>query len=469
MIRVFFEVFVLKGSQWFALFIIAFMAFSTIAFVLSAAFNSNGSSGTPDNNSSTNLTKLTFTAQVDANVVEVFPSFKLAAETKEYNIAKIDSAIAQAGGITKVASLFRQSPSSDGASVATYYIADISFDAAKTNFDAVTAAIGEKTSSLLGQTGFFPNALIAVPNKIKLENTDLNISKDYEFKDTVIQAYLNSGTMKGDNILARVEIAFSGEQPLTVFSSEISNVSSQTAQHAVSLALPLASLEQKLTFTADANYSGWIDENNLKNALLNISDVNSLEKFSVEPIYYTLLLAVKEPFEPNLESDLNAALPAIANLTSVDFYPDANVLNVLIGFEENSDIKTMETAVAAKLSDFHVAQENFSFTEPTVSVSGNILLSGSADAKKAADSSMQLFASKKFSAKVYQLGYLAVSSLTDPDTKQTFAVDSNSVEAALFPVHKAGDQIFASVIFYSQRATLLSAQAIEAINPVRIS
>ncbi len=459
----------MNGAQLFALFIIGFMAFSTVAFVLS--MNSDVGQGSnapvPDTTTPTQpATRITYTAEVDANVLEVFSSFKMVAATSEFDIASIDSAIAQVDGITSVKSVFRQNAPQEGAQAVTYYVVDVSFDSKKTGFEKISTAILEKTSGFFETTGFFPNALVVVPKELVLENEDLNLSKNYALKDNVIQSYLNSGTIKGDEILARIEISFSGEQPVSTLSSEIFNYSNEAKQHSVSLSLPLIEVLPKLTFIADANYSDRMDENLLKQELLKISDVNFVELF-VEPIYYKMLLTVKKPFNDLLEQDLNKSLPLITGISDTQFFLDENFLNAIIGFSETMQLQQLKSNIAAKLSDLNVSSESFFFTEPVVSCSGNIELTIT-EAKTAAESIKEFFVSNKFVPMVYQIGLLETGSLTDMETKEAFAVDSNSIEAAIFPVHKKGEEIFAAITFYSQRGKLLDAKAIEVVNPVRL-
>ena len=454
----------------FALFIIGFMAFSTVAFVLSAGFGdgSNTDTTTPDTNDPIQpTTQITYTAEVDANVLEVFPSFKMMGDTKEYDISRIDSTIAQIEGITRISSVFRQVAQQQGGQSTTYYIADVSFDSKKTDFEKISGAISEKTSAFFGQVGFFPNALIVVPKKIQMQNTDLGLSKEYEIEDNVIQSYLNSGTMKGDGILARVEISFSGNQPINTLSSEISNNSSTEKEHTASLSLPLVELKPELTFTADANYSDMLSAEEIKGELLKIKDVNSAEVLA-DPIYYNFLLTVKKPFADSLEQDLNSAIPQIKDVTGIQFFSDENSLNAIIGFPEGASLAVMKSDVAAELSGLNVPSASFYFTEPAVSYAGSIMLE-TADAKEAANSVNAFFNSNNFSSKLYQLGLLEVQSLADNATNEGFAVDSNSIEAAIYPGHKKGDEIFASIVFYSQRGKLLDAKGIEVISPVRVN
>lgn len=446
------------------------MAFSTVAFVLSASFgNHGGSTQAPAGNADSTkpATKITFSAQVDANVLEVFSSFKMVAATSEFDIAKIDSAIAQLDGIAGIKSFFRQNAQQEGAQAATYYIADVSFDSKKTSFEKISGQISKATSGFFETTGFFPNALVVVPKKLVLENKDLNLSKEYELKDNVIQSYINSGTIKGDNILARVEISFSGEQQVSTLSSEISNYSQEAKQHSAMLSLPLVEVLPKLTFSADANYSDKLDENLLKQELLKIKDVNSLE-LSVEPIYYKLLLTVKKPFPDSLEQDLNKALPLIDGISDAEFFSDENALNAIIGFFETAQLQSLKANIGLHLSNLGVSGKNYSITESTVSYSGNIGLN-TEEAKNVAESVKAFFYSKNFASKVYQIGLLETQSLTDMETKETFSVDSNSIEAAIFPMHKKGDEIFAAITFYSQRGKLLDARAIEVVNPTRLN
>ncbi len=465
-----FQVFFVKTAQLFALFIIGFMGFSTVAFVLSASFSENPAAAT-DNSAGTPGAQLSFSARVDANVLEIFPSFKMIAETKEFDIAKIDSALLQIDGVSQVNSMFN-----DSGQGTVNYFADISFDAKKTSFQKLTSEINEKTLSFFNQTGFFPNALIEVPKKFVLENSDLNISKEFEPKDALFSAQIMPDTIKGDKIVAYLEIVFSGEQPLSLSACydkpicrfEVSNYSSQTGQHEALLSFPLASLEPKLSFSADADYSNKLDENSLKESILSIQDINSVE-LSFEPVYNAMLLTINNPADSNaLLQDLNNAIPTIKNVSSVEFVPGTSDLNAIISFSENANITQLKDDVSQALSGLKIEKQNYFFTESTVTVSASIGLK-TIEAKPIAEALKALLLSKKFSAKIYQPGTLKAEALTDLQTNERFSVDSNSIDALLFAGHAIGDEIFASIMFSSQRGKLVNAIAREEINPIRTS
>jgi hypothetical protein len=314
------------------------------------------------------------------------------------------------------------------------------------------------------------NAFVVVPKKIVLANSDLNLSKDYELNDNVIQAFLSPETIKGDSLTVQIRVTFSGEQQIGISSLEIQNNSSQFKRATALLSPKLFSLEQKIVLSADSNYSNFVDKNYFEQEIKKLADVNAGSvDLSMSTPLKQLLLSISNQLDNNsLEKDLNDGISKVAGVTATEFSVGDRDLNAIISFADDANILQLKSSIAVLLSSKNIKDSDFSFTEPAITLSGEIGLTTS-NAVAAASALSKMFFDKKFSSKVYQAGLLDLNSITDNDSGKTFAIDSNTVDVLLFPGHKIGDTIFATIIYYYQRNKIVNIAAREEINSATVS
>ena len=254
----------MNKNQVIALALGILMLLSTIGFAFYAV-SDNAQPGTPKDDETQPeqpATQIKFTADgISAKISELMPVIKIAGSTNEYGIVKIDSAIAQIQGVKNIESLF-----GDTTKRPLTYVATIYFEKGLTVSDLVKKI--EETGLVSGIDGY-SYAVVELPKKIvfKSENSDLNLSKEYEFSDSLSNAYVGLNSIKGDEITATVSATFQGAKLVDYLSVEEENISAKPVQGTAVLEVPLKSLEASLFFSGKAFFSPVPEQNALQQSL----------------------------------------------------------------------------------------------------------------------------------------------------------------------------------------------------------
>ncbi|MCR4368686.1 MAG: hypothetical protein NUV67_02145, partial [archaeon] len=225
-----------KQQVW-SLFIVIIMVGSILGIVgLSGQDNSN-QSPPPTNQNPTPPTTVDYLAQnVEAKVIELFPTAILVASTSSFETPPVDSALLGLEGISTLANGQFITPAEGRTE---NYRAEIRLSSTK-NISGVIAQANDL--NLLSNVQIFPQALVAVPEKITFTNPELGLTKEYSFPRRQAPAVVDSGTFADDEVLVSIYSTFQGNTLVNVQAIENQNLTSQPAQYPVTSTFVISSL-----------------------------------------------------------------------------------------------------------------------------------------------------------------------------------------------------------------------------------
>ena len=433
----------MNKNQVIALALGILMLLSTIGFAFYAV-SDNAQPGTPKDDETQPeqpATQIKFTADgISAKISELMPVIKIAGSTNEYGIVKIDSAIAQIQGVKNIESLF-----GDTTKRPLTYVATIYFEKGLTVSDLVKKI--EETGLVSGIDGY-SYAVVELPKKIvfKSENSDLNLSKEYEFSDSLSNAYVGLNSIKGDEITATVSATFQGAKLVDYLSVEEENISAKPVQGTAVLEVPLKSLEASLFFSGKAFFSSVPEQSALQQSLSLIADVNNAE-VQVPAIAPKILVSSPSVLSEEQLRDLNVF---VQSLNSQDFsFSNEGAFSASIPFDTDANLLDAKAKITAQIKTMGI--ENASVEESSDTVYGTLSLT-QADSNNSSRQLKQLLESYPLSEiTIQQPGQLELTEIFDAETNASYLIDSNSVPAAVKPGHVLSDKISAKISYYIVR------------------
>ena len=200
-------------------------------------------------------TSLDFVANdVNATVFQMLPSMNIQAETRETDITKINNSVYAVEGIKRVSSKFEQNPNTM-LGTGFVYTAEISFGS-DLNIPVMLERLESQTS--LQYINGYTFALIEIPKSIELKSKDpaLGLSRNYAFAEDITEALVNFGTMESDLLNVSISATFVGEEAANLMAYENENLTAKPVQKKAGLEAEIASLENRLLFSAEITRSG---------------------------------------------------------------------------------------------------------------------------------------------------------------------------------------------------------------------
>ncbi len=404
----------------------------------------------------TNPTKLHFTASgIDGNVVQLFPQMLMTASTAEIIINEIDRAVFGVDGINKVNSYFRQE-SGTTLSSKLVYVANISFDKELTMNDAMER-IGENVPALTEISGYGVG-LVNVPQEINLINSDLELTKKYRFDNPLVQAYLSSETLLGDELTLTIESDFAGEQISGIISYEERNITSAPMAVSLNQEFEISYIKEMLNFSGKVPLNMEMDKNTLENSMLQLEGINSSE-VSIIPgtAFFTVIL---DGDYSEMQPDLERAIEELPELSTPYYSLDLNKFSVNFSDGEDADYAKIKSDLLEQLEslNFRVGE----LIEPTSSISGILEISGKDGELVASDIEQFLETATVSGVKINAVGEFNASSFTDPDSNKTYLFEAGLFEADISPSHVAGEKINLDITILGSRNQVVYIEAKEA-------
>ncbi|MBU1930778.1 hypothetical protein KJ972_04675, partial [Candidatus Micrarchaeota archaeon] len=257
-----------SATQWLAIFVVAVIAFSTIAFSLLGSFGDQPPSEEPP--APQDATTFSFQAEVEVTVSEVLPHFKLIAETSQTNIDLLDAMVRSTPGVLQMQSIFRQDPTRGNFLL---YEADIMYEKEQFSLNEILEAVLANTQGQLSQTGVFSSALFEVPHNVTFRNEELDLTKEHLFLDQLVQGLVEAPTLKGDRITVHLAATFTGVSLVELTAFEVLNPETQITERVASRIMKVDSLEPVLLFSADTVFASGLEPITLEEELSVISDI----------------------------------------------------------------------------------------------------------------------------------------------------------------------------------------------------
>jgi len=280
-----------------AYFVIFIMLASTAGIAI--GFLAGGGSSSSDDNSNVSvnpedLISLNYEATVNATVNEITKTYMLFSDTNNFDITVIDRDIRRIDGVSNVDSYFRLNDDASISSANYKYIATISgYGINQETFyeDLINA------TTYLENVSLMPYALIEFDHNVTFTNSDLNITKEYEYGQPQATVIIGPSTEVGDNIEVQLYVTFLGGSITQTIGEETRNLTTEP-QNFVSM--------QTLPFELERSYvgvQGDINSVDLSSFDVNIDyqyDSNSMSVLTLDSDLDLLLLEL-EGYDVNSE------------------------------------------------------------------------------------------------------------------------------------------------------------------------
>lgn len=452
----------MNATRLFAYFIIFILVASTLAFVWEfyvQGQQQDGNSPPPEDPSVPLAYKST--GEVDANIVEIFPTLAFSGKTNEVDIEKIDARVRDANGVTGINwSKYRNPEQGSGFSLA--YSAEISYDNSKYSAEQATGNISESTEGVLYAIESAALGLVALPKEIELNNADLNITKTHRLERQFSNAYISAEGRKGDALKVVLNVTLSGEALVDIQTFESKNITAEAVPLSLEGKYALSELDKRIVIYGDVNYSYLPDGNALQAELLGIEGIENAD-VEVFPGMQRINLNIFDANASSRQDDLNISFSSIAGITNFFFVPaDENRLYAAIDFNDAQPFVQMKNEIISKISALGINENDIELKEPGASL--NIDLNTSAEQTSAVHTSLKvLFEEKRISSTIYQTGKSNVNFLTISDTNAVYVytIDANYLPLFAIPGHSIGEEISLKIDFYGKRGKAIAIRAVE--------
>lgn len=453
-----------KSSVLMSWFIVIIMVGSILGFAFYYVGNDNPDSGTDtgtDQNAPplADTTQLQFSAAgIDANVIDSLPSILIVAETDEAEINKIDSEIYLADqNIRQVLSSYMQPQANS--QKALIYRAEISLAPRSDPIKIINEISSD--SNHLSSIQAVKSILVRLPKNISFSNKDLNLEKEYEFRDSTVQVFASPQTIMGDNLKVTLNATFQGQELTQITGFEEENLSEKLLQKTISLNAPISELEPVLLVSAEqVSFSNIAPISALAETFKKLQDVND-SSFSIPIVQPKITLSVSG-IDQNQVFDLNALAASLPDLNFAETQITSEGFFASLTFK--SDLNTLgpqRNSIAEKLRGMNVSSDRIEMQESRTSLFGTVSLKSPSAAKEIYNKIGTSIFSKGVLAKIYQPAKLRVFQIFDPDTNALVEVPGQSIGAEVTPTHALDENVSVQVRVALQRGKLLYAQAVE--------
>ncbi len=441
-------------NQWFGIFVAVLMVGSIFGFAV--YFNDGQPEETLENSSEPSVPSTVIqmkSENVEAKVVEVLPKILFSAYTNEADITIINEKLALVEGIYKLTPKYKQvENTSFGTSLV--YIAEISFDEEKTSKEIVSQ-IDSLTEGLLFDPVYFEIVLVSVQKNVQFSN-EQGFEKEYEFEDPLTVAYTAPGTKKGDQIFVRLDASFTGNNLVNLFASGTRNLSAEPKTHTFDVNKIVEEKLPRIVFGAYVKYSNFVEESELKEKILSLSNAVDVNVSAFKPENYFTVF-----FDANidLKSDLNDFFSDNNSFESIAVYEAGNGFSAEVYFNESSDKNVAE--LFELISGFLESKtaSNISLKESNSQVFASIALTSS-DSMQTVNELNALFGELNFAGSQIQQEAVVSFDSFFSDEGQEFIPDKETVqEVFVSPETQTGETVELVVEIEVVRGSIVSIRA----------
>lgn len=408
----------------------------------------------PNDPSISNPTALRFEAQnVPATVEQLFPTMFVTARTNEPEISKIDLKVSSVGGVKRVNNSFYRQNNPQELAGPLIYIAELSVES-----NVSREQLAEEIGSLefFSDSTVFSVGLVSLPRTVVLSNPDLNLTQEHTFSNPASQAYLNIGTVIGDEISVSLETVLVGKTMQNLLAAEENNLTGAPKIVSMSQEFELSSLENTLVFTAST--SGLTEQTSddvseKLRALEGISGATVSFSPSSEPIEIIFSEEAKL-FQEDLEtffSDYNGV---------TDF--DANAVE-----RKASVFVDSKQALGEFVPKLRELLDSLDFTVqeiivPDITLEGQIHTVSIPSQELVTQLKIILEESGVTETSFLQKASVKASELTDPNSNETFEVEGGEFEAQVSTERRAGETVSLDIFAIASRGKIGSISASKA-------
>ena len=207
-------------------------------------------------NPDANLPMETYYAQMDMNILDIYPQLILQSYTTEFDQSVIDLQLKKIPGVKTTNLSFNKSDDQN-----IILVGKIVID--PKNKEDIINSINDL--NFLKEKNIYQSALFSLPSKIiNLKSVDSNKERQYEFTEAKTDGLVFTTTQKGDAVEAELRIYFQGDTPRVFFTSELKNLSAAPQILSTEITLPVIQFIGEIIINCETSVLTTIDENKLK-------------------------------------------------------------------------------------------------------------------------------------------------------------------------------------------------------------
>ncbi len=395
----------------------------------------------PSNNQKPTTIKYS-ASNIKSKVIDIFPRIRLGAKTSESEVSSIDKALLSTGKVLRVEN--SQFSGQNG----EYYIADLRLQSTS-QIEELMEEI--KQLPFLQDLEFMKYSLVNLPQKIELKNETLGLTQEYQFKGSQIQALVTPETQKGDLIEISLQTEFAGQQLVSAYAVETSNLDAKEEIFSLIQKSTISSLENEYLINSESTPK---KINDLEKAKLELAklDENSNLKVYPQSLNFTILFSEPEKISIN---DLNFYLSGHQSISSFTLQLDSNKA-IVTAKDENINQFAEKLKEELEAFGFKIS----SIKEPKVFLEGTISNSDSEKILKTINSTEKNY-ELKFT--VFRKAKIEANSIYVPDANYDFTIREGYFNAYVKPIHKNGDEIEMNMLIIASKRNgirLIQAQEI---------
>lgn len=445
-----------------------FLGLIIVFSVLSIVFH-NGSSGNDNNIKPTPTPVLQakgfYAEDINGLVTELTSTYVIFGYTNNYNMQELIGQIKAAGFDSVSSPNYRTDLGQENA--AFVFNTNLKKDA---NLEALIEKL--ENSKILTNVSAYRQAIVKIPTKVTLKESDSNTTKDINLEEPFIPVIVSTETMKGDSLKISFYAQVQGNNIVkgTVQAFEQVNLSSQPYIFFADVNAKIEKIEASFVASHLLNYKA-LSEEEIENDIKAIEDINdAVVQISVrEPIKFKVDLSgiATEDLNKTLQ-DINSAVLGVVSESiekaSVSYDANKKIATVSVEFKYSEEsYRDAKSKISELLESMSL---NYALEDAKISIEVQALLSGYLDAEKRIkirDSIKEIFLRKGVeipNEKFTEEGTLLISSVSKPGTEETIAV-SEPVRVMLAFGHSIGDYVEVRLTVYAQRSKALGVFATE--------
>ena len=402
----------LNLAQIFSLFIALLMVSSIASYMLIGRGAEQQQQNIPEQEAPKVQPKIEiYDAEVDANVVELFPSIFLVAKTEEAEKEVIDNAVLQLGKISQFNSYYVAEDKQPKIMKSLTYAANIVL-AEDENIIAFTERV--RDLNIFSHVELYRIALAKLPKEINyVKEEDKNVTRKHSLEEPFVNIYASMLTLKGDVVKVSLKAYFADGQLFKQIGFEVENISAKPKFLSAESEAKIVELYNRLDVSGSSIYRQK-NYNKIKEELEKIEKVEKV-KFYLQPISYRIYVNFDdENFLKEHMQDINNALKD-ANLNF-----KLSAYSLRIDFDENTNYSELKDKIKNALQKF---EANYTLDEPNVYVRADVNLSEFDSS--VVESIQEVFGKYDLNAAVKRLALvdLNINKLVDKQTKQEFMLE----------------------------------------------
>lgn len=293
--------------KWLGILIVVVMAISMLAAAFLYAPTQDTTTVDPNVVVQNNATEFTYTANFDTITISELSSLRIRATTSEIDKQKVDEAVKKVSGVSRINSKFVT-----GQNGGWDYFADIGLTR--------SANVSETANNILNLSIFSsdPTAknivkimTLTSPGKVTLTNTDLNITRDYNFDGVTLSAFVDVSTQPKDVITVSGTVKLKGKDLTFLELIEASNLSSTPITYNFKSEKTILELKDTVFLDADRNFNTFFETELIANEIRAIDENTQV---FVYPVSTIITIKSSVTFSENLLNELKD----INGVTTVD-------------------------------------------------------------------------------------------------------------------------------------------------------